>query len=85
MARSFVDRNGTYWDVWETTPSTPNLIAPEMAEGWLTFASELGRRRLFPIPKDWAAASDERLELMCRAAVLPGDDRPEQPLRDAAR
>jgi hypothetical protein len=74
VARSFVDRNGTHWDAWETNPTSPTLIAPELAQGWLTFLSHLARRRLFPVPKDWENATDERLELMCRAAAPVDDD-----------
>jgi hypothetical protein len=73
MVRSFVDRNGTQWQVWMTTPGSPTLVAPELARGWLTFASDTGRRRLYPVPSNWEQVSEERLELMCRAAT-PTDE-----------
>lgn len=66
--KSFVDREGRRWEVWSTTPAKAALIARELAGGWLTFASGGVRRRLYPIPSGWEAASDERLDLMCRAA-----------------
>jgi hypothetical protein len=69
MARSFVDRNGTQWQVWKTAPGSPTFVAPELASGWLTFASDAGRRRLYPIPNNWETVADERLDLMCRAAM----------------
>jgi hypothetical protein len=68
LARSFVDRDGVRWEVWQTTPGAPKFVAEELASGWLTFSSATGRRRLYPIPKNWKEAPDERLELMCRAA-----------------
>ena len=66
--RTFLDRTGRRWEVWKTTPANAALIARELAGGWLTFASDDIRRRLYPVPSGWEEASDERLDLMCRAA-----------------
>jgi hypothetical protein len=65
----FVDSNGVTWRVWNTVPSTRTSVSGEFDKGWLTFESESGRRRLVPVPPNWASAPPERLELMCRAAT----------------
>jgi hypothetical protein len=67
--RSFTDSNGVRWNVWSTKPSKPDVISPELAEGWITFDSPGERRRLSPVPRRWEDASPEKLELMCRAAT----------------
>jgi hypothetical protein len=66
--RSFVDKNGVYWRVWNTHPGNPNTVAEDLRTGWLTFDSTFERRRLAPIPTGWESFPPERLELACRAA-----------------
>jgi len=66
--REFTDSAGVAWTVWQTVPTRPESFAPECRDGWLSFESENGRRRLTPIPKGWEDAALDRLELMCRAA-----------------
>ena len=39
-----------------------------VAAGWLCFESDNDRRRLAPIPENWAAATDEQLESYCNSA-----------------
>ena len=68
----FVDSNGVTWRVWNTVPSTRTSVSGEFENGWLTFESELGRKRLAPPPPNWDSAPPHRLELMCRAAADVG-------------
>ncbi len=65
----FVDSNGVTWRVWNTVPSSRTALNGEFENGWLTFESETGRKRLAPVPPNWDAAPPDRLELMCRAAA----------------
>lgn len=67
-SRDFIDSKGREWRVWSTTPVWSAAMAPEAADGWLTFESGDTLRRLAPIPRGWAECAVERLELMCRAA-----------------
>jgi hypothetical protein len=41
---------------------------PELTGGWVCFASGDEKRRLFPPPEQWDAASDEELEALCARA-----------------
>ena len=68
--REFTDSLGTRWLVWSTVPSPSNAngVLGSMRDGWLTFDSADGRRRLIPIPAGWEEAPSEKLQLMCRAA-----------------
>jgi len=56
------------WRVWSTTPAVPNVVSENFRDGWLTFDSTAGRRRLAPIPKGWETAEAERLELWLKVA-----------------
>lgn len=64
----FIDREGRRWEVWNMMPTNAALIARALSRGWLTFASDGIRRRLYPVPPGWEQASAERLDLMCRAS-----------------
>jgi hypothetical protein len=73
--REFVDSNGVSWRVWSTVPSAGSRLHGGFDQGWLTFertSPELAGiaplRRLCPIPADWEAAPESRLDLMCRTA-----------------
>ena len=66
--REFRDSGGTDWMVWDTVPSRPEGLDPQIRDGWLTFECAEGRRRLAPPPKNWETVAESRLELMCRAA-----------------
>jgi hypothetical protein len=68
--REFTDSAGTAWRVWSTTPRAGAVYEESHKAGWLTFESTHTRKRLVPIPRGWEEASDERLELMCRAAEV---------------
>ena len=66
--REFTDSKGTRWLVWSTTPTQGAVLGGDMQKGWLTFESDMERRRLVPVPRDWENAADDRMELYCRAA-----------------
>ncbi|HKO15877.1 MAG TPA: hypothetical protein VJU87_06540 [Gemmatimonadaceae bacterium] len=74
--REFVDSSGASWRVWSTEPLLSGHLDGGFANGWLTFERLVAGadspspsvRRMAPIPRDWESVSDERLELMCRAA-----------------
>lgn len=80
--RVFTDSNAVCWHVWATISSRPDLVSAELYDGWLTFDCGSSRRRLAPIPTNWEVATDERLELMCRAA---NSARTSDPFRAAMR
>ncbi|HKN65927.1 MAG TPA: hypothetical protein VJW73_06600 [Gemmatimonadaceae bacterium] len=65
--REFTDSKGIRWLVWSTTP-TQGAVLGDMQKGWLTFESDMERRRLVPVPRDWERAADDRMELYLRAA-----------------
>lgn len=47
------------------------VMHPELVGGWVCFASGQEKRRLYPPPPEWHAASDEELEALCRRAGSP--------------
>jgi hypothetical protein len=44
------------------------VMAPGLTSGWLCFEGAREKRRLSPIPADWARCGDARLEEYCREA-----------------
>jgi hypothetical protein len=58
--------------VWPADRLPADRIARTMpaalAQGWLAFQSGTARRRLAPIPDDWAMRPDEELVRICRDA-----------------
>lgn len=66
--REFTDSRGNVWRVWSTVPTTATGLAGGFARGWLTFNSGERLRRLAPIPADWEALPDDRLEGLCGRA-----------------
>jgi hypothetical protein len=71
--REFDDADGVEWRVWATTPTQGN-VRPQFAGGWLAFESRDERRRLAPVPDEWAEADDAALrELLAKAAVVARD------------
>lgn len=68
-SREFTDETGIVWRVWRTVPGGAKVLDDAYAHGWLTFESEQARRRLVPVPADWATAPDERLAAYCRKAL----------------
>jgi hypothetical protein len=67
--REFIDSAGGLWRIWSTLPSNPNVVTPELRDGWLTFDSGGSRRRLVPIPVGWEALPDPRMELLLKVAT----------------
>ena len=45
------------------------------ARGWLVFETKGEKRRLAPIPDDWSALSEERLEQLSRTATRTASSR----------
>jgi hypothetical protein len=52
-------------------------LAPQLADGWLTFQSTAGeRRRIVPIPEGWDTLDDDALRrLLATAAPVPPSHR----------
>ena len=44
------------------------VLSSGLVEGWLCFEATTVRKRLMPIPTDWAVCGDEELETYCRSA-----------------
>ena len=83
--RKIVDSTQQAWDVWEVVPSrvreitgepgsavSRKLVVPaELQAGWLAFQSEKERRRIAPVPRDWAELPDDALlDLLVKAPVI---------------
>ena len=66
--REFSDANGRAWRVWHTVPARTDGLTPKYHGGWLTFDADGERRRLAPVPSDWAMLPQERLILLLRMA-----------------
>lgn len=69
-ARTFQDSEGTVWEVFEVRRQSeaPRGVSEGLEGGWLTFASESGKRRLAPFPGGWERAAPSELEEMCAQA-----------------
>ncbi|MBW3572568.1 MAG: hypothetical protein KY467_15810 [Gemmatimonadetes bacterium] len=74
--RNFEAPDGTAWTAWEVIPaqvsefrSTNGPHLPrQMVEGWLCFDCGSEKRRLYPLPPNWAGRTDAELWFLCRAA-----------------
>ena len=72
-SRTFADSAGTVWEVFEVRRSSnkPGAVSTGLEQGWLSFSSPNARRRLAPIPPEWATSPDPELERLCsRARVV---------------
>jgi len=76
MLRRFTDADGVIWNVWDVTSGIQiGSLPPTSVSGhslppaWLCFASDNKRKRLVPIPKDWATADEARLLEYCSEAA----------------
>jgi hypothetical protein len=75
--RAFKDSAGVEWLIWHVTPGQHTrragrgvtTLPDELAEGWLCFESGSGKRRFYPVPPEWETLADDKLEILCRAAV----------------
>ena len=74
--REFTDGSGNLWRVWDITPEQmhPRTLAEDymqgILDGWLTFerVDGRGKRRLMPIPENWASRSEDELRALCDQA-----------------
>ena len=74
--RTFESPDGITWTAWEVIPgqvsefrSTYGSHLPrQMAEGWLCFDCGVEKRRLSPLPANWADRTEAELWFLCRAA-----------------
>ncbi|WP_420125161.1 hypothetical protein [Longimicrobium sp.] len=66
--RDFTDAGGVRWQVWATTPMRGD-VRPQFASGWLAFECEAERRRLTPIPPEWADVADGELCVLLAQAT----------------
>jgi hypothetical protein len=70
--RTFVDRIGMTWEVWDVRPETKpgyEALSGAPAGGWLCFQSGSTRKRLMYIPENWDAAPEEQLLSYWRLAA----------------
>lgn len=86
--RTFTDDGGASWDVRAVYPAERAdarhaRLLGTFQQGWLSFESETRKRRLSPIPSDWASLDEAALQALCQraeeAATRRGDDRPAGP------
>jgi hypothetical protein len=47
------------------------VMHPHLQAGWVCFTSGREKRRLYPPPPEWHAATDAELEALCARAVGP--------------
>jgi hypothetical protein len=50
----------------------------------LCFESAAGKRRFYPVPPEWETIADDKLEILCRAAVAVEATRPSARLMQGA-
>lgn len=79
-SRAYTDSSGMEWLVWDVTPGqhtrrsalSMQTLPEELAGGWLAFESSAGKRRFYPVPPEWETLPEDKLEVLCRAAVPVG-------------
>ena len=72
--RQFRDTSGVEWQVFFTerraASERRDQYLPEAYRGgWLVFECAVEKRRLAPVPADWAELSDQALEALCATAA----------------
>jgi hypothetical protein len=75
--RAFTDSTGMEWLIWHVTPGQHtrragrglSTLPEELADGWLAFECSAGKRRFYPVPPEWETLADDKLEILCRAAI----------------
>lgn len=86
--RTFTDSEGVPWDVRAVYPAERAdvrhaRLLGTFQQGWLSFECETGKRRLSPIPPDWASLDEAALQALCQraeeATSRRSDDRPAGP------
>ena len=79
--RTFRDAADIEWTVFEVRRSNEEsnwaYLPRGFRSGWLCFESNLGKRRLSPVPDGWRTLDEEGLELMLKRASAVG-----RPARD---
>jgi hypothetical protein len=73
--RIFTDAGGTEWTVFEVKRQGNEednwaYLPRGFRAGWLCFESDLGKRRLSPVPDGWKSLDAPELEIMLRRASL---------------
>ena len=73
--RNFTDSAGTEWTVFEVRQQGNEednwaYLPRGFRAGWLCFESDIGKRRLSPVPDGWKSANPPELEKMLRRASL---------------
>lgn len=68
--RTFRDRDGLEWQVWDVMPS--QYVGATLDGGWLTFLAGDEKRRLAPVPLYWLSASEGELARLLEAAKPVG-------------
>ena len=74
--REFLDSAQVLWRVWATYPSVGKILSKGFENGWLTFESSVERRRLAPIPAQWEALPDAKLQSLLKDAAATRKKRP---------
>ena len=64
--RTFRDRSGLEWQVWDVIPS--KFVGATLDGGWLTFLAGDDKRRLAPVPLYWLSASEDELVTLLESA-----------------
>jgi hypothetical protein len=68
--RTFRTDDGRDWQVWDVDPTSGSSRLPGMLPGaWLCFECTDEKRRLHPVPEQWAGCSDGELEAFRQQAV----------------
>lgn len=76
--REYTDGDGVAWRVWDVQPrygggptGAPGRagFTPGLEQGWVCFECATEKRRLTPIPPDWDACSEARLDAYRRYAT----------------
>ncbi len=68
--RTFRDRNGVEWQVWDVIPNS--FVGATLDGGWLTFLAGEDKRRLAPVPLYWVNAPDSELVALLESAKQVG-------------
>ena len=68
--RTFRDRNGLEWQVWDVIPNS--FVGATLDGGWLTFLSGDDKRRLAPVPLYWVNAPEAELIVLLESAKQVG-------------
>lgn len=76
--REFSDDNGRQWQAWDTHPASLQAdqrpVREKYLQGWVTFMCGRERRRLTPVPAEWASAD----EALLRDWLTQADEAPPQ-------